>query len=166
MRFKQKGIKSAGIDCDDYSIFVGSLLKNLGIPFKLRITKYDGKKNFQHIYVIVPALGDSEDEIVIDPVLSKFDYQKPYSFEQSNFDMLPVQMAGLKGIDGLTGSSSLGLPISILSGIDLAGGHQAKADHEELIAIVSGVDFDDAINGLGDADDATYRYLVRTRISF
>ncbi|MBR8536711.1 hypothetical protein KDU71_14135 [Carboxylicivirga sediminis] len=163
MRFKQKGIKSAGIDCDDYSIFVGSLLKNLGIPFKLRITKYDGKKNFQHIYVIVPALGDSEDEIVIDPVLSKFDYQKPYSFEQSNFDMSPVQMAGLKGIDGLTGSSSLGLPISILSGIDLAGGHQAKADHEELIAIVSGVDFDDAINGLGDADDATYRYLVRTR---
>jgi len=163
MRFKQKGIKSAGIDCDDYSIFVGSLLKNLGIPFKLRITKYDGKKNFQHIYVIVPALGDSEDEIVIDPVLSKFDYQKPYSFEQSNFDMSPVQMAGLKGIDGLTGSSSLGLPISVLSGIDLAGGHQAQADHEELIAIVSGVDFDDAINGLGDADDATYRYLVRTR---
>ncbi|MCT4586421.1 MAG: hypothetical protein N4A71_01220 [Carboxylicivirga sp.] len=163
MRFKQKGIKSAGIDCDDYSIFVGSLLKNLGISFKLRITKYDGKKNFQHIYVIVPALGDSEDEIVIDPVLSKFDYQKPYSFEQSNFDMSPVQMAGLKGIDGLTGSSSLGLPISILSGIDLAGGHQAQADHEELIAIVSGVDFDDAINGLGDADDATYRYLVRTR---
>jgi hypothetical protein len=163
MRFKQKGIKSAGIDCDDYSIFVGSLLKNLGIPFKLRITKYDGKKNFQHIYVIVPALGDSEDEIVIDPVLSKFDYQKPYSFEKSDFNMSPVQVAGLKGIDGLTGSSSLGLPISVLSGIDLAGGHQAQADHEELIAIVSGVDFDDAINGLGDADDAIYRYLVRTR---
>ena len=163
MRFKQKGISSAGIDCDDYSIFVGSLLKNLGIPFKLRITKYDGKKNFQHIYVIVPALGDSEDEIVIDPVLSKFDYQKPYSFEKSNFDMSPVQIAGLNGIDGLTGSSSLGLPISVLSGIDLAGGHQAQADHEELIAIVSGVDFDEAINGLGDAEDATYRYLVRTR---
>ncbi|WP_289054989.1 hypothetical protein [Carboxylicivirga marina] len=163
IKFKQKGNKSAGIDCDDYSIFVGSLLKNLGIPFKLRITKYDGKKNFQHIYVIVPALGDSEDEIVIDPVLSKFDYQKPYSFERSNFNMSPIQVAGLNGIDGLSGSSALGLPISVLSGIDLAGGHQAQADHEELIAIVSGVDFDEAINGLGDADDATYRYLVRTR---
>ncbi len=163
MRFIQKGIKSAGIDCDDYSIFVGSLLKNLGIPFKLRITKYDGRNNFQHIYVVVPALGDSEDEIVIDPVLSKFDYQKPYSFEKSNFDMSPLQLAGLRGIDGLTGSSSLGLPISVLSGIDITGGHQAQADHEELIAIVSGVDFDEAINGLGDAEDATYRYLVRTR---
>jgi hypothetical protein len=163
IRFKQKGKSNAGIDCDDYSIFVGSLLKNLGIPFKLRITKYDGKKNFQHIYVIVPAVGDSEDEIVIDPVLSKFDYQKPFSFEKSDFDMSPLQVAGLRGIDGLTGTSALGLPISVLSGIDLVGGHQAQASHEELISIVSGVDFDDAINGLGDAEDATYRYLVRTR---
>ncbi|MDA3883159.1 MAG: hypothetical protein PF481_07725 [Bacteroidales bacterium] len=163
IKFKQKAKSNAGIDCDDFSIFVGSLLKNLGIPFKLRITKYDGKKNFQHIYVIVPAVGDSEDEIVIDPVLSKFDYQKPYSFERSDFDMSPLQLAGLRGINGLTGTSALGLPISMLSGIDLAGGIQAQGDHEELIAIVSGVDFDDAINGLGDADDATYKYLVRTR---
>jgi hypothetical protein len=163
IKFKQKGKSDAGIDCDDYSIFVGSLLKCLGIPFKLRITKYDGKKNFQHIYVIVPAIGDSEDEIVIDPVLSKFDYQKPYSFERSDFDMSPLQLAGLRGIDGLTGTSALGLPISVLSGIDLAGGVQAQADHEDLIAIVSGVDFDDAINGLGDTEDATYNYLVRTR---
>lgn len=163
IKFKQKGRQSAGIDCDDYSIFVGSLLKCLGIPFKLRVTKYDGKKNFQHIYVIVPAIGDSEDEIVIDPVLSKFDYQKPYSFEKSDFNMSPLQLAGLRGIDGLTGTSALGLPISVLSGIDLAGGRQVQADHEELITIVSGIDFDDAINGLGDAEDATYNYLVRTR---
>ncbi|MBN2262801.1 MAG: hypothetical protein JW735_07810, partial [Prolixibacteraceae bacterium] len=163
IKFKQKGRQSAGIDCDDYSIFVGSLLKCLGIPFKLRVTKYDGKKNFQHIYVIVPAVGDSEDEIVIDPVLSKFDYQKPYSFEKSDFNMSPLQLAGLRGFDGITGTSALGLPISVLSGIDLAGGSQVQTGHEELIAIVSGVDFDDAINGLGDAEDATYNYLVRTR---
>ncbi len=163
IKFKQKGKSESGIDCDDYSIFVGSLLKCLGIPFKLRITKYDGKKNFQHIYVIVPAVGDFEDEIVIDPVLSKFDYQKPYSFERSDFDMSPLQLAGLRGIDGITGTSALGLPISVLSGIDLAGGVQAQTNHEDLIAIVSGVDFDDAISGLGDAEDATYNYLVRTR---
>ena len=163
INYKQKGKLSAGIDCDDYSIFVGSLLKCLAIPFKLRITKYDGRQNFQHIYVFVPAIGDSEDEIIIDPVLSKFDYQKPYSFEKSDFNMSPLQLAGLRGIDGITGTSALGLPISVLSGIDLAGGVQAQNDHEELIAIVSGVDFDDAINGLGDADDATYKYLVRTR---
>ncbi|MBN2833446.1 MAG: hypothetical protein JXR48_00625 [Candidatus Delongbacteria bacterium] len=164
MRFKQKGKNSAGIDCDDYCIFVGSILKCLAIPFKLRITKYDGKKNFQHIYVVVPAVGDSEDEIIIDPVLSKFDYQKPYSFEKSDFNMTPIQMvAGIRGIDGLTGDTSLGLPIYVLSGLDLAGGRQVQEDYTELMSIVSGIDFEDAINGLGDAEDATLRYLIRTR---
>ncbi len=164
INYKQKGKLSAGIDCDDYSIFVGSLLKCLAIPFKLRITKYDGRQNFQHIYVFVPAIGDSEDEIIIDPVLSKFDYQKPYSFEKSDFNMSPLQMvAGIHGIDGLTGSTGLGLPIYALSGLDLSGGRMVQDEHADLMAIVSGVDFEDAINGLGDADDATYRYLVRTR---
>ncbi|MCW3806182.1 hypothetical protein [Plebeiibacterium marinum] len=164
INFKQKGRQSAGIDCDDYSIFVGSILKCLGIPFKLRITKYDGRQNFQHIYVIVPAVGDSEDEIIIDPVLSKFDYQKPYSFEKSDFNMSPLQMVGgIHGIDGVTGTTSLGLPIYALSGLDLAGGTVAHKDDTELMAIISGIDFEDAVNGLGNADDATYRYLVRTR---
>ncbi|MCU4176450.1 hypothetical protein [Carboxylicivirga sp. N1Y90] len=163
MKFKQQGLTSSGIDCDDYSIFVGSILKCLGIPFKLRITKYDGKQNYQHIYVIVPAIGDSEDEIVIDPVLSKFDYQKPYSFERSDFNMAPLELAGLSGINGLTGTSTLGLPISVLSGIDLSGGRQVQGEHEDLMAIVSGFDFEETINGLGNAEDATYRYLVRTR---
>ncbi len=163
IKFKQQGKTSSGIDCDDYSIFVGSILKCLGIPFKFRITKYDGKRNFQHIYVFVPAIGDSEDEIIIDPVLSKFDYQKPYSFEKSDFNMSPLQMvAGVHGIDGLTGSTSLGLPIYALSGIDYGGGSMAN-DDADLMAIVSGIDFEDTVNGLGDPDTATLNYLKRTR---
>ena len=163
INFKQKGKSSVGIDCDDYSIFVGSILKCLGIPFKLRITKYNGRQNFQHIYVFVPAIGDSEDEIIIDPVLSKFDYQKPYSFEKSDFNMSPLQMVGgVHGIDGLTGETSLGMPIYALSGLDMTGGTAAHDDDMELMAIVSGVDFEDAVNGIGNAEDATYRYLVRT----
>ncbi|MCK4919539.1 MAG: hypothetical protein KAS71_00745 [Bacteroidales bacterium] len=164
MKFKQQGKTSSGIDCDDYSIFCGSILKCLGIPFKFRITKYDGKQHFQHIYIFVSTLADSEDEIIIDPVLSKFDYQKPYSFEKSDFSMSPLQMvAGIRGIDGLTGTTSLGLPIYALSGLDLAGGSEAQGDHTELMAIVSGVDFEDTMNGLGSAEDATLRYLIRTR---
>ncbi len=164
IKFKQYGKSSTGIDCDDYSIFCGSILKCLGIPFKFRITKYDGKQHFQHIYVFVPALGDSEDEIIIDPVLSKFDYQKPYSFEKSDFSMSPLQMvAGIHGIDGMTGTTSLGLPIYALSGIDVAGGSMAQESHTELMAIISGVDFEDTINGLGEADDAALNYIIRTR---
>ncbi|WP_291861581.1 hypothetical protein [Marinilabilia sp.] len=164
IRFKQQGNSNAGIDCDDYSIFCGSLLKCLGIPFRFRITKYDGKSYFQHIYVFVPAKGDSEDEIIIDPVLSKFDYQKPYSFERSNFNMSALEMVGgVRGINGLTGTLGLGLPIYALSGLDIAGGRIPDADHGEMMAIVSGLDFEDAINGLGNAEDATLSYLKRTR---
>nr|WP_321411444.1 hypothetical protein [uncultured Carboxylicivirga sp.] len=164
IKFKQQGDSNSGIDCDDYSIFVGSILKCLGIPFKFRITKYDGKSYFQHIYVFVPAEGDSEDEIVIDPVLSKFDYQKPYSFEKSDFNMSPLQMlGGVRGINGLTGTLGLGLPIYALSGLDMDGGRIADEDHTELMAIISGVDFEDTMNGLGDAEDATLNYLRRTR---
>jgi LEA14-like dessication related protein len=164
VKFKQQGDSNSGIDCDDYSIFCGSILKCLGIPFKFRITKYDGKSYFQHIYVFVPAQGDSEDEIIIDPVLSKFDYQKPYSFEKSDFNLSPLQMVGgIRGINGLTGTLGLGLPIYALSGLDDAGGRIADADHTELMAIISGVDFEDTMNGLGDAEDATLKYLRRTR---
>ncbi len=164
IKFKQQGDINSGIDCDDYSIFVGSILKCLAIPFKFRITKYDGKSYFQHIYVFVPAEGDSEDEIVIDPVLSKFDYQKPYSFEKSDFNMSPLKMVGgVRGINGLTGTLGLGLPIYALSGLDIDGGRIADENHTELMAIVSGVDFEDTMNGLGDAEDATLNYLRRTR---
>jgi hypothetical protein len=164
IKFKQQGNSNAGIDCDDYSIFCGSILKCLGIPFRFRITKYDGNSYFQHIYVFVPAKGDSEDEIIIDPVLSKFDYQKPYSFEKSNFNMSPLQMVGgIHGIDGLTGTLGLGLPIYALSGLDMDGGRIPDGDHTELMAIISGVDFEETINGLGDADEATLNYLKRTR---
>ncbi len=158
--YMQKGDKSSGIDCDDFSIFCGSLLKCLGIPFKFRITKYDGKANFQHIYVFVP---DSEDEIIIDPVLSKFDYQKPYSFEKSDFNMKPVQLAGIHGIDGMEGTTGFGLPISVLSGVDLNNTLDKEDDFQELMGIISGIDFEETINGLGNPEDATLRYLIRTR---
>ncbi len=164
IRFKQHNIKDSGIDCDDYSIFVGSVLKCLGIPFKFRITKYDGKHNFQHIYVFVPAPGDSEDEIIIDPVLSKFDYQKPYSFEKSDFIMSPVALAGgIHGVNGLSGTTWLGLPISVLSGFSLGDTSPQANNYEQLMGIVSGIDFEESIDGLGNMEDATYRYLVRTR---
>jgi hypothetical protein len=164
IKFKQQGNSNSGIDCDDYSIFCGSILKCLGIPFKFRITKYDGNSYFQHIYVFVPAQGDSEDEIIIDPVLSQFDYQKPYSFEKSDFNLSPLQVVGgIRGIDGLTGTLGLGLPIYALSGLDMDGGRIPDGDHTELMAIISGVDFEDAINGLGNTDNATLNYLTRTR---
>jgi hypothetical protein len=57
-----------GIDCDCFSIFVSSILTNLDIPHKFRITKYNTDQ-FQHVYVIVPT---GKQYITIDCVLSSF----------------------------------------------------------------------------------------------
>jgi len=63
-------------DCDCYSILIGSILANLGIPFVWRVTAYNNKPNFQHVYVIVPT---SKGYITVDPVLDNFNEEKPFS---------------------------------------------------------------------------------------
>ncbi|GAA4850985.1 hypothetical protein [Algivirga pacifica] len=73
-----------GVDCDCYSIFISSVLTNLGIPHAFRKTKYGGKSYFQHIYVVVPKrrladLNSRVDYWVVDPVMDAFDTEKLYS---------------------------------------------------------------------------------------
>lgn len=64
-------------DCDCYSLLIGSILKNLNIPFKFRITSYYGRPYFQHVYVIVPTSGGKY--ITVDPVVDAYNYEKPYT---------------------------------------------------------------------------------------
>jgi hypothetical protein len=65
--------RKTGIDCDCFSIFASSILTNLGIPHALRITKYNGNNDYQHVYVVV------QNNIIIDPVVDSFNYQKQFS---------------------------------------------------------------------------------------
>lgn len=59
-----------GVDCDCYSIFISSVLSNLGIAHNFRMAAY--KEDFQHVYVVASGY-------VIDPVVDKFNYEVPYS---------------------------------------------------------------------------------------
>ena len=61
--------RKTGVDCDDYTIFIASILYDLGKPFEFRITKYS-KPNYQHIYLIVPL--KNKEYVTIDPVLVSF----------------------------------------------------------------------------------------------
>ncbi|PRY97741.1 hypothetical protein BY457_11121 [Marinilabilia salmonicolor] len=147
VRHKQMGIDSAGIDCDCYSIFCASILHCLNIPFKFRITKYYGRDYYQHIYVCIPAT-DNNPEIIIDPVLDSFNFEKPYSEQKDDFNM-----ASLYSVEGLAG-----MPIEMLHGLE-------DPDIEEII---SGKTFLEGLDGLGDVSDEdvlkkTYNYLVKTR---
>ncbi|MBI5539031.1 MAG: hypothetical protein HY951_03165, partial [Bacteroidia bacterium] len=112
--------RSTGIDCDCFSIFVSSILTNLQIPHKFRITKYDSEV-YQHVYVVVPK-ENGQGEYIIDCVLSRFNHEKPFT-KNKDFTM------SLNGIN-----------VAVLSGItsnvmdlvnDLEGIENLGADNEQ-----------------------------------
>lgn len=84
--------RKQGVDCDCYSVFISSILTNLGVPHILRITKYH-RDYFQHIYPIVP---NDEKYITIDCVTDKFNYEVPFS-EKKDY---PMDLQYLNGFDG------------------------------------------------------------------
>ncbi|MBN8865895.1 MAG: hypothetical protein J0H92_21150 [Sphingobacteriales bacterium] len=84
--------RKQGVDCDCYSVFISSILTNLGIPHILRITKYH-REYFQHIYPIVP--NDSR-HITIDCVTDQFNYEVPFR-EKKDY---PMDLQYLNGFDG------------------------------------------------------------------
>ncbi|PTB98010.1 hypothetical protein C9994_00185 [Marivirga lumbricoides] len=92
-----------GVDCDCYSVFISSILTNLNIPHQLRITKYGGKPNFQHIYPIV-TLGNGA-YITLDCVTDYFDFEVPYS------DVMDFDLSNESKVDEING-------VSVICGVD------------------------------------------------
>ena len=106
-----------GVDCDCYTVFISSILSNLKIPHKVRITKYGGKSHFQHIYPVVPKDGNVRKELnnsfpgyfTIDCVADYPNYEVPFS-EFKDFPM---------GDNILSGEIN-GFGIGEVSGVDSA----------------------------------------------
>lgn len=159
----------SGIDCDCFSIFCSSILTNLQIPHKLRITKYS-KPHWQHIYVIVDK-PEGKGYWTVDAVLGKFNYEKPFT-QKMDYTM------NLNGIDVavLSGTEDSSSAIGDTGGIVMNRMQVAAANNPALHAAVFGVD----LQGLGILADETYllgggepgqtdleaglyRYLVATR---
>mgnify|MGYP001473515455 CR=1 FL=1 len=127
-----------GIDCDCFSIFCSSVLTHLGIPHRFRIAKYDGGP-WQHVYVVA---GEGHRTWIIDPVLSAFDYEKPFT-DKRDFPM------DLRGID-----------IAVLSGPSGGlGSVEAITYDEELMAALDGDLGAAGSRGL----DAMLNHLKKTR---
>ena len=88
--------RKKGVDCDCMSVFIGSILTNLGIPYSLRLTKYQSAE-FEHVY---PIAHTDNGSIILDAVVHRFNREVPYSskkdikmelqylngFEDSDFD--------------------------------------------------------------------------------
>ena len=90
--------RATGVDCDCKSIFASSILTNLQIPHKFRITKYS-QDSWQHVYVIVPM--DGTNYCVIDGVVSEFNYEKKYTDKMDyNMNLKGINVAVLSGVSG------------------------------------------------------------------
>lgn len=64
-------------DCDCYSILIASILENLGIDYRFRVTAYSDPSRFQHVYIIVPTKNGRY--YTVDPVLDNYNEEKDYS---------------------------------------------------------------------------------------
>lgn len=126
-----------GVDCDCYSVFISTILLNLGIPHILRITKYR-QDFFQHIYPVVPAPSG---EVIIDCVANDFDYEVPYSAKKD----FPMDLQFLNGIDD---------PVSGMGeGEDMPRGY--TGDIGELGKLRLKVNFKKVLNAVNKFNPAT-----------
>ncbi len=93
-------------DCKSFSVFAGSILQNLGIPYRFRFTSYDRNDSTKtHVYVVV----DGPTEIIIDAVWTgPFNTQKPFFFvEDKRGGKGLVHGGGIKKVAGIGGIGSL-----------------------------------------------------------
>lgn len=89
--------RKRGVDCDCYSIFISSVLTNLGIPHAFRIAAYND--DYQHVYVVVPKSGtDYSSYYTIDPVVDRFDYEVPTS-KSKDYKMKVTMLNGIGACD-------------------------------------------------------------------
>lgn len=68
-------------DCKSFSIFTGSILQNLAIPYRYRFSHHPtpgGLDEVNHVFVV--AIGEGGEEIVIDAVADHFDWEAPYEY--------------------------------------------------------------------------------------
>lgn len=83
--------RHAGVDCDCITVFIGSILTNLKIPFLIRLTKYNSSE-FEHVY---PVAITPKGEIIMDCVVHQFNYQVPYSNKKD----VTMELQFLNGFD-------------------------------------------------------------------
>lgn len=91
-------------DCDDYAIFIGTILYNLNIAFALKRADYG--KGFQHIYLVVPKDQNQIKNInklnktqyfTIDPVLDTFN-EEAGPVVKSKHNLMGAKVYYLEGV--------------------------------------------------------------------
>ena len=79
-------------DCKSMALFIGCCLKSLGITYYYRFVSFSSIDKPTHVYVVI--YDENNRLVIIDPVVKKFNYQKPYTFKHD-------YMNGLNRVNGV-----------------------------------------------------------------
>lgn len=78
-----------GSDCKHYSVFTGTILESLKIPFKYRLAAYNTEYP-QHIYTVI---CDGKNEVIVDAVLPHYNTEKK---PLKKYDMSLYKLSGVE----------------------------------------------------------------------
>lgn len=102
-------------DCKSYTIFVTSVMQNLGIPYTIRFVSYAIPNKFTHVY---PIAHGKDKDIIIDAVYKKFNKEKPYKFKK-DYTMKGLHIIGATGEKKSPTMLNFKKPVDELSEADL-----------------------------------------------
>jgi len=86
-------------DCKSFSVFIGSMLQNMGIKYVYRFTGYEPNQ-ISHIYVV--ALPKNHAPVIMDATIQDFDLEVPYLNVEDYDPVTQKQINGIKGVKGLS----------------------------------------------------------------
>lgn len=117
-------------DCKSFSVFAGSILKNLGIPYAYRFTSYkDYDSTPTHVYIVIPAMR-GHNEILLDAVWNEFDKEKKYAHKK---DMRTTEIYSVSGVGNVPGKLNIEDPSKLTHGeLDLLIAKQNVELNEQL----------------------------------
>lgn len=100
-----KTLKDRSGDCKSMSILNGSIMYELGIPYKYRVAFYDNEKEQGHIYPVAMVNGQ---EVFVDSVVDYFNYEvTPSSYTD-------YYTSG-KALSGISQNNNWMFPVAIIS---------------------------------------------------
>ena len=100
IRYPSRLVADGVGDCKSFTLFIVSVLQNLGVPYTIRFTRY-GKGPVTHVY---PVAHLPEGDVIIDAVWTQFDSEKKYYGKAENFkfEKKMSQIVKLSGIGSAT----------------------------------------------------------------
>lgn len=126
-------------DCKSRSLFMASLLKNLGIPYAYRFASYSGGYPYTHVYVV--AKPSANLNYILDPDMPQFNMQKPTTYFK-DYNMSRIEyLAGIGANGEREGKLTLHLPADQMTELDmdLAIRKQREEINKSILENISGI---------------------------